>query len=75
MENMYQKVKNEGVKYDVILVSDALMPRMIKQNLIQELNKDNMKKTIYNNIIILENDDYALVMPKYSPDGFINYYN
>ena len=41
----------------------------------RELNKDNMKKTIYNNIIILENDDYALVMPKYSPDGFINYYN
>jgi hypothetical protein len=41
----------------------------------RELNKDNMKKTIYSNIIILENDDYALVMPKYSPDGFINYYN
>ena len=42
MENMYQKVKKEGVKYDVILVSDALMPRMIKENLIQELNKDNI---------------------------------
>ena len=38
-------------------------------------NKKIMKKTIYNNIIILENDGYALVMPKYSPDGFINYYN
>ena len=36
MENMYQKVKSGGVKYDVILVSDALMPRMIKQNLVQE---------------------------------------
>ncbi|WP_296645665.1 ABC transporter substrate-binding protein [Romboutsia sp. 13368] len=42
MENMYQKVKSGGVKYDVILVSDALMPRMIKQNLVQELNKDNI---------------------------------
>lgn len=42
MENMYQKVKNEGVKYDVILVSDALMPRMIKENLIQKLNKDSL---------------------------------
>ena len=41
----------------------------------RELNKDNMKKTFYSNIIILENDDYALVMPKYSHDGFINYYN
>lgn len=42
MENMYQKVKSGGVKYDVILVSDALMPRMINQNLVQELNKDNI---------------------------------
>lgn len=42
MENMYQKVKSGGVKYDVILVSDALMPRMIKQNLVQELNKNNI---------------------------------
>jgi len=42
METMYQKVSNSGVKYDVILVSDALMPRMIENNLIQELNKDNI---------------------------------
>ncbi|MEF9992310.1 MAG: spermidine/putrescine ABC transporter substrate-binding protein [Peptostreptococcaceae bacterium] len=42
METMYQKISKGGVKYDVILVSDALMPRMIKQNLIQELNKDNI---------------------------------
>lgn len=39
METMYQKVSNSGVKYDVILVSDALMPRMIKNNLVQELNQ------------------------------------
>lgn len=42
METMYQKVSNSGVTYDVILVSDALMPRMIKNNLVQELNKDNI---------------------------------
>ena len=42
METMYQKISSGGVKYDVILVSDALMPRMIKNNLIQELNKDNI---------------------------------
>ena len=42
METMYQKVNNSGVTYDVILVSDALMPRMIKNNLVQELNKDNI---------------------------------
>ena len=42
METMYQKVSNSGVKYDVILVSDALMPRMIEQKLIQEINKENI---------------------------------
>ena len=42
METMYQKDSNSGVKYDVIFVSDALMPRMIKNNLVQELNKDNI---------------------------------
>ncbi|MDV8113897.1 spermidine/putrescine ABC transporter substrate-binding protein [Bacillus sp. BAU-SS-2023] len=42
METMYQKISKGGVKYDVVLVSDALMPRMIKKGLIQELNKDNI---------------------------------
>ena len=42
MEAMYQKVKSGGVKYDVVLVSDALMPRMINEGLIQELNKENI---------------------------------
>lgn len=42
METMYQKVKSGGVKYDVILVSDALMPRMINENLVKELNKENI---------------------------------
>ena len=42
MEAMYSKVKSGAGKYDVILVSDALMPRMIDQKLIQKLNKDNI---------------------------------
>lgn len=42
MEAMYQKVSKGGVKYDVILVSDALMPRMINDGLLEELNKDNI---------------------------------
>lgn len=42
METMYQKVSSGGVKYDVILVSDALMPRMIDQQLIQQINKENI---------------------------------
>lgn len=42
METMYQKIAGSGVKYDVILVSDALMPRMIEEDLLQEINKDNI---------------------------------
>lgn len=42
METMYQKVSAGGVNYDVILVSDALMPRMIDKNLIQEINKESI---------------------------------
>jgi spermidine/putrescine transport system substrate-binding protein len=42
METMYQKVSSGGVKYDVILISDALMPRMIEKNLIKELDKENI---------------------------------
>ncbi|MGL4346362.1 MAG: ABC transporter substrate-binding protein [Cellulosilyticaceae bacterium] len=38
METMYQKIASGGVSYDVILVSDALMPRMIEENLLQPLN-------------------------------------
>ena len=34
---------NSGAgKYDVVLVSDALMPRMIEKGLVQKLNKDNI---------------------------------
>ena len=42
METMYQKLSKGGTKYDVVLVSDALMPRMIDQNLLQKLNKDSI---------------------------------
>ena len=42
MEAMYQKISSGAGKYDVVLVSDALMPRMIKNNLVQELNKENI---------------------------------
>ena len=42
MEAMYSRIKSGAGKYDVILVSDALMPRMIEQKLIQKINKDNI---------------------------------
>ena len=42
MEAMYQKINSGAGKYDVVLVSDALMPRMIKKGLVQKLNKENI---------------------------------
>lgn len=42
METMHVKVAGSDVKYDVILVSDALMPTMIEEGLLQEINKDNI---------------------------------
>ena len=43
MEAMYQKMGRCGAgQYDVVLVSDALMPRMIEKGLVQELNKENI---------------------------------
>ena len=39
---MYQKLSNSDIKYDVVLVSDALMPKMIEDGLLQELNLDHI---------------------------------
>ena len=42
MESMHIKIAGSDVAYDVILVSDALMPVMIEEGLLQELNKDKI---------------------------------
>ncbi len=42
METMYNKIKTGAANYDVILVSDNLMERMINEDLVQELNKENI---------------------------------
>ncbi|MBE6024535.1 MAG: spermidine/putrescine ABC transporter substrate-binding protein [Cellulosilyticum sp.] len=42
MEAMHLKLANSDVKYDVILVSDALMPKMIEEGLLQKLNLENI---------------------------------
>lgn len=42
METMYQKVSKSSASYDVILVSDALMPRMINEKLVQPINRDQI---------------------------------
>lgn len=42
MDTMYLKIAESNAQYDVLLVSDALMPKMIEEGLLQELNKDNI---------------------------------
>lgn len=42
MDAMYQKIAAGGADYDVILVSDALMPKMIEEGLVQEINQENL---------------------------------
>lgn len=42
MDTMHLKIAESDVKYDVILVSDALMPKMIEEGLLQELNMTNI---------------------------------
>ena len=46
MEAMYLKLTGSDVKYDVVLVSDALMPRMIEEGLLQEINKNNVPNLV-----------------------------
>ena len=42
MDTMYLKIAESNAQYDVILVSDALMPKMIDGGLLQELNKETI---------------------------------
>ena len=42
MDTMYLKLANSDVKYDVVLVSDALMPKMIEEGLLQPLDKEQI---------------------------------
>ncbi|MDD6770891.1 MAG: spermidine/putrescine ABC transporter substrate-binding protein [Inconstantimicrobium porci] len=65
METMYQKVSSGSVKYDVILVSDALMPRMIKQDLLKKLDKKNIPNLsqmddVYLNLDIDKGNQYSV---------------
>ena len=42
MDTMYLKLAHSDVKYDVVLVSDALMPKMIEEGLLQPINHDKI---------------------------------
>ncbi|WP_300379485.1 spermidine/putrescine ABC transporter substrate-binding protein [Clostridium sp.] len=42
MESMYIEVSSGKINYDAVLVSDYMADRMIKENLLQKINKDNI---------------------------------
>lgn len=46
MHYMYQEVASGKVKYDVILVSDDMADKMIKEDMIQKINKDNIPNIV-----------------------------
>ncbi|MDE6780144.1 MAG: spermidine/putrescine ABC transporter substrate-binding protein [Ruminococcus sp.] len=50
-EELYAKLKGGGAAYDVIIPSDYMISKMIKENLIQPLNMDNIPNFKY----IMEN--------------------
>ena len=46
MHYMYQEVASGKVKYDVILVSDDRADKMIKEDMLQKINKDNIPNIV-----------------------------
>lgn len=46
MQYMYQEVSSGKVNYDVILVSDDMAEKMIKEDMLQKINKDNIPNIV-----------------------------
>ena len=46
MQYMYQEVSSGKVNYDVILVSDDMAEKMIKEEMLQKINKDNIPNIV-----------------------------
>ncbi len=46
-EEMYAKMKNGGVNYDIVIPSDYMVARMIRENMIQKINFDNVPNASY----------------------------
>lgn len=51
-ENMYNKIKGGGANYDIIIPSDYMIERLIKEDLLEKINFDNIP-------------NYKNIMPKY----------
>ena len=46
-EDLYSKLKSGGVSYDVIIPSDYMIERMIKEDMLQPINLDNIPNCKY----------------------------
>ena len=60
-EDMYAKIKNTSSKYDVIIPSDYMIERMIKEQLLQPINWDNVPN--------VANVDPYFMNQSYDPDA------
>ena len=60
-EIMYSKLKNGGITVDVVIPSDYMIARMIKEGMLQELNFDNIPN--YSNV------DPSFKNTAYDPDN------
>ena len=60
-ETLYSKIKGSGADYDIIIPSDYMISRMIKENMIQKLNYDNIPNFKY--------IDKKFVNPIYDPQN------
>ena len=58
-ETLYSKIKGSGADYDIIIPSDYMISRMIKEDMIQKLNFDNIPNFKY--------IDKRFVNPVYDP--------
>ncbi len=60
-EDLYSKLKNGGASYDVVIPSDYMISKMIKEGMIQPINLDNIPNFKY----IQDN----FVNPAYDPEN------
>ena len=58
-EDMYAKVSGGGTKYDIVIPSDYMIARMIKEGLLRKINKENIPN--------LENIDLTPVFGEEAP--------
>lgn len=64
-EDMYAKISGGGTKYDIVVPSDYMIARMIKEGLLRKLNKENIPNLEYIELPEVLGKD----APYYDPTG------